>query len=502
MRKYIICLVFLCTLAWQLTARADPVESPQSVVISHIQAGIVGGATQEFIALHNNSSGEVDMTDWCLKNKTNTAFGCFTPTDIRQVFILPEHASALIVSRTFAQTLSEQVHPTFIYDSTNQSSGSLVGSNDTLVLMDAVGEEIDRHNWTVTASSGMILRREIATESPMTYKDSDVVSDWYVGPVEVLPSNQVEVRYIDIPDVCENISNIQPSVPQGMMVDDDGKCISIPPPEIPDIIITEVLPNPFGADEGGEFVEIYNTGTHAVDVSGFMIWVGNTSTKGIKLPLMDPLKPGEYRALFNDTISFTLVNTSGKVQLTDATGILIDETFHYNSPKEGWSWIRIADQTWDHTNHPTPGEANVLDKSELDSLMTLKECAANQYRHPETNRCRLSAVVSQPAACKEGQYRSPETNRCRNSVVAATQTPCKAGQERNEETNRCRNIKQMSKADYGVLGATSEDSPNQWYVIAAVGTVLVILLGYAAWEWRKEIGNFLRMMIRFVRKTQ
>lgn len=502
MRKYIICLVIFCVLIVQGTVSADPVEMSGSVVISHIQTGVTGGATQEFIVLYNNSIDEVDITDWCLKNKTNTAFSCFTPVETGQVFFLPSHSSALIVSRAFGQSLPEQVHPSLLFDPTNQSSGSLVGSNDTLVLMNADGEEVDRHNWIATTPSGMILRRESTPESTLVYIDSDQGVDWKIEPVGTVPTNQVVTRYVEIPDVCENILGIQPKIPEGMTSDTIGECIAIPVAEIPEVIITEVLPNPMGADAGGEFIEVYNAATQVVDISGFMVWVGNTPVKGMSLPVMDPLQPGEYRAIFNSVVPFTLVNTSGKVRLTDHAENFIDETLPYDSPEEGWSWILMTENTWEYTNHSTPGEANMLDKSQLDDLVTVKECATNQYRHPETNRCRLLAIVAQPTACKEGQYRSAETNRCRNNIVTATQTPCKAGQERNDETNRCRTIKQLSKADYGVLGASSKTSPNQWYVIAAVGTVLAILLGYAAWEWRGELKNFMNRVIRFVRRTQ
>ncbi len=143
--------------------------------------------------------------------------------------------------------------------------------------------------------------------------------------------------------------------------------------------------------------------------------------------------------------------------------------------------------------------------TELEDLLALpvqKSCAANQYRHPETNRCRLIPSEDEATPCKQNQYRNEETNRCRSIAATTTQVACKEGQERNPETNRCRNIKKMTKTDYGVLGATSKGQPSQWYIVLAIVAVMTILLGYAAWEWRNELKTFYQKLLRFVRRAE
>lgn len=65
--------------------------------------------------------------------------------------------------------------------------------------------------------------------------------------------------------------------------------------------------------------------------------------------------------------------------------------------------------------------------------------------------------------------------------------PCDEGYERNPATNRCRKVR-----DTNVLGAGYPVEPYNeganaaasWWVI---GGIAVLALGYAGWEWRREI---------------
>ena len=131
----------------------------------------------------------------------------------------------------------------------------------------------------------------------------------------------------------------------------------------------------------------------------------------------------------------------------------------------------------------------------------LAACKAGQYRNPATGRCRALAGGKAPAAaCKAGYYRNPATGRCKKLGAANSHqlTPCKPGWERNPSTNRCRkSTSKNSKAP--AAGYAVEPSSNNgqteiiWWMI---GGVAVVAVGYAGWEWRSEIGQWLRRMVR------
>jgi hypothetical protein len=175
------------------------------------------------------------------------------------------------------------------------------------------------------------------------------------------------------------------------------------------------------------------------------------------------------------------------------------------------------------TNQPTPGLPNLLPLDSADAPVVtvvtgLKACAVNQYRSPDTNRCRVVASSPSLAACKDGQYRSEETNRCRSIATdaAAVKTcsddqvrnpdtgrckkiatvdeikDCGEGRERNPATNRCRNVVATASSNLtgGVrLASASAASVLGWW---AAGIVAFVACGYAALEWRGEIGQWVR----------
>jgi hypothetical protein len=172
----------------------------------------------------------------------------------------------------------------------------------------------------------------------------------------------------------------------------------------------------------------------------------------------------------------------------------------YSSPPDGESWAFI-EYTWQYTNQPTPGASNLLRMSQDEpevatSVSVPKPCASNQYRNPETNRCRLisSTTTNTPAPCKVGQIRNVETGRCK-AVATSTATACKEGQERSAETNRCRTVKKLSTANYGVKGTSSQQQTGMgWYMWAAIGGIVLLILGYGVWEWRDELKKLFQMV--------
>jgi hypothetical protein len=473
LKRALIFLVAFCLFV-QSTAYVPPTYAAStSVRLTHISAGVSGGATREFIALMNMSPDAVDITGWCLVNKSSISFACFEPQSPAEVYVLPPGEAASIVSMPLAQTLPDGDF-SLVYQPTSASSGSLVGSSESLRLVDGQGDTVDSHAWTTPLPS-----------SQMYLRGDDEVGLWRAVAPVAIPQNGVVIETIDIEEP-----------------------LPLPPPEapilptLPTLNISELLPNAIGSDSAAEFIELENYGTEPIDILQLRLVLGVSSLKEVFLEGL-PIEPGEYRVILNSLFSFSLVNTTGRVQLLTGSGSLVAESAIYESPKEGESWALI-NEVWQYTNRPTPGAANEpsdvvtgLPKLETSSL---KPCTANQYRSPETNRCRNIEVPTPPTPCLAGHFRSPETNRCRKSAVEPAAQPCQPGQERNSETNRCRTIKKLDTANYAVLGATSEEQPNQWYIFAAIAAAVLAVVGYAIFEWRREIAGLFKKLWQFVRR--
>ncbi len=327
-------------------------------------------------------------------------------------------------------------------------------------------------------------------------------------------------------DECLNLPDIQADLPKGYKHDADNNCML----DLLPLTITELLPNAAGSDNGNEFIEIYNPNDIDVELTNYVIYVGTINPKMYSFSIGLHISPHQYLAFYNTDIEFTLANTTSQVRLSSIDGVLIDETPAYDSPGDGMAWA-VIDGNWQYTNQPTPNDMNLPSLVEVEPETAvdtnLQPCPANQYRNPNTNRCRLIvSTVSTLAPCADGQYRSettnrcrsiasdvvalvpcaegqernPDTNRCRSiasAVLAASDlTPCKEGQERNPDTNRCRNIvSTIPDANYAPV-QTSEPTNNYviWWSLAGVGLAAT---AYGLWEWRHEIVGLFHKITRF-----
>jgi len=495
------------------------------VLITRIQAGGVGAATQEFIVIYNNSPEEVEISGWCLTNKTNAPIACFNPPSSGQAMYLPPYKHAVVVSSAFSLLISSE-SVSLSYTPLSQSSGSITGSSDSISLIDHTGALIDRHSWTSSISAGMQFERR-GSGTPFIYEDSDMAIDWSITVSGMLPLSEIEID-TTIVDVCSNIEGVQTILPIGKETNLNGECID---QEMTPLYITEMLPNAVGGDAGQEFIEFYNPNDEPVALDNYTLFVGPQFDDSYSFPSAT-IQPHNYLAFTYADIPFTLLNSSSRVLLAlGVDGIVVSEAPAYVDPKEGQSWALVNDE-WQYTNQLTPGSENLamyVTNTVLDVDEAPQPCAPNQYRSPETNRCRLiSSGTAAATPCKDGQYRSeetnrcrnivndtkiitpcdedeernPETNRCRKLVAASIPASCKEGQERNPDTNRCRTITKMPNADYGVLG-TQTKNEGSWYAWIAVGGILVLAAVYAVWEWHSEISKFARIqyvrVLRFAR---
>ncbi|MAV07150.1 MAG: hypothetical protein CMA29_04585 [Euryarchaeota archaeon] len=132
-----------------------------------------------------------------------------------------------------------------------------------------------------------------------------------------------------------------------------------------DIIITEILPNPYGNDTSetlqgtGEFIEIMNNGSSSVNLLGWSITSGST------LPLNDStttdlsFDSGEYAVIrADDPSSFWLSNNGGSIVLNDGLGNPI-HSIVYNTALPGAAMVaNNSASSWIYGPSPSPGQAN------------------------------------------------------------------------------------------------------------------------------------------------
>ena len=164
------------------------------------------------------------------------------------------------------------------------------------------------------------------------------------------------------------------------------------------VCLNEALPNPNGYDDaawpGGEWMEIYNSGSTAVNVLNWQLEnkasktldfdstsivgyeAGNSSTWTIE--------PGDYMVIArNGTPSseFYLTNTFDYITMKDASGNVVDQA-SWNTSSSGVSLEEDSNNPtsdWISTNTPTPGSANSASAGTVPSDLRITEVMANPF---------------------------------------------------------------------------------------------------------------------------
>lgn len=513
-----ILTVSLFSLTFVENARAVSAD----ILITKVQAGGASGLTkaamQEYIEIFNSSANEIDVTDWCLINKSSVEFICFNPPSPTISYILPALGTMTVASDIFVS--QNNVNIDFVYSPTNQTSGTIIGSSDSISILNKSKTIIDTAGWTSTLSSGYNIVRSKNISG--VYVDTDSESDFTKSSSLSIPTSNLFEK-VTIIDVCPNIDSVQVSLPTGYMKNNQGDCIedicvnmtglqeNVPGGyssdsnkqclvSIADIYINELLADAVGSDDGGEFIEIYNNSSSDVDLSLFKIGIGGNPNWYL-FPAGSTIKPMSYKVFYNNEIKFTLTNSGSSVVLYTIDDQQLGPKIEYVNAKMGNAWALVND-IWQYTNRPSPGSVNqetyIEETVSVASENNVKPCAPNQYRNPETNRCRLVVTVGQSQTltpCKEGQYRSEETNRCRNIKDEVVVAECEEGYERNPETKRCRKIVKLEKAPYGLSQiTTSQQQGSGNLVLYAVGGMVG---GYGLWEWRRDFGQVIRKIRKY-----
>lgn len=125
------------------------------------------------------------------------------------------------------------------------------------------------------------------------------------------------------------------------------------------IFITEILPNPFGADQGNEFIELYNNCEADIDLSGW--YFEDASAKQYKFTKFI-IKPNQYISLNRAETKIALNNSEDILKLYTPSAKEPARAVEYAKAKEGCSY-HLADITkniWQWSERNTPGEENYI----------------------------------------------------------------------------------------------------------------------------------------------
>lgn len=139
------------------------------------------------------------------------------------------------------------------------------------------------------------------------------------------------------------------------------------------ISISELLPNPKGKDQDGEWIELYNYGEDVAYLNGWFLDDEEGGSKPYALEEL-VLQPKEYAVINRSTSGIQLNNSEDSVRLIGPDGSEVDGVRYLNVPGEDFSFARNAEMLWEWTLNPTKGLQNiiVLDKDTTQSSRAKK----------------------------------------------------------------------------------------------------------------------------------
>ncbi|MEO7364622.1 MAG: lamin tail domain-containing protein [Candidatus Saccharimonadales bacterium] len=205
--------------------------------------------------------------------------------------------------------------------------------------------------------------------------------------------------------------------------------------------ITELLPNPSGTgnDSTDEFIELYNANDKPFDLTGFRLQTGLSTTHDYAFTAGTQLPAKSFTTFYSVTTKLTLSNSGSQATLLDPFGNSIATSQAYAAAADGQAWA-YAKGKWYWSTQPTPGAANIIKAPPVKATKST------------TVSSKKKTTATKPAAVKK----------------QATAKPAYSG-----------NFAQAALARV----------PIHPLALALVASVALL---YALYEYRTDLGNYLR----------
>lgn len=270
----------------------------------------------EWVELYNNSEEFVDLNDWLIID------GSGKKTEL----------TGFIYSHQFKII--------------ENPKGGLNNLGDTIILMSPNSNIIDQvsygnfndsnvfDNTLKSNNPDSVARLVDGVDTDIDYNDFRITN----SPTKGLP-NKINILNDLIAEKTED--------PQINLLDN-----------YPQIVISELLPNPIGPDMNDEFIELYNPNDELVNLNNWLLDDEDGGSRPYKIVDLI-IEPHEYLALFRSDTKLALNNNEDRVRLINPLGDIVSE-IDYKNIKEGLAYASVNNQ-WQLTTNPTPGEENEIE---------------------------------------------------------------------------------------------------------------------------------------------
>ncbi|MCK5459945.1 lamin tail domain-containing protein [Candidatus Parcubacteria bacterium] len=321
----------------------------------------------EWIKIYNNSDNEINLEDWKFVENfsdSNLDGSKHSLNEYNNGYILQPQNSAIICQDAdkFSSQYSECSG--LILDS---SWGSLKESGERIQLLDNDGNIIEDFIY-LECKTTVLKRKNFTTK----YYSANNWSENYVGDDDEYENKDEHGSEADdysdpLPPLNNKTDEIQPATAVEKVKSD--------------IIINEILPNPAGADNEKEFIELKNVGNRSVNLKG---WKLNDNSKRVyeinnKNFKSTFIKANGLFLIYRNISKIALDNSSGEIlKLYNPQEKLSDKISYKNSVSENESYARNEKNEWEWTTSLTPGIKNIIKRHPTAVMETIKEAEAGK----------------------------------------------------------------------------------------------------------------------------
>ncbi len=430
-------------------ALTDTTEQSQLLIVALQTSSTAGGASEKFIELFNPTESDVDATGWYLQYRSaasDTETAWRTKATVACLDEQTEGCKVMVAAHDWLlfSSYDDTAQPLTVTSSFATTGGQIrLMKPGQTTPQDSLQYGTAANKPAVAPKKGEVLQRKIDTT--LTFVDTnDDTHDFTISCNTPTPGEHAPLE--PTPEACP--SDIPPSEDMDDTQPEDTDALTSYPP----VFITELLPDPTSPkqDSTDEFIELYNPNSETVNLAGYEIQSG--SNYRYKYTIEDTsLDPGHYVAITSSQSHLSLTNSGTSVRLLDPNGEVVDEIESYGSAKPGQSWVKTTVGTWQWSLTPTPNAQNAL----------------------------VQAAPKKPSTAPAKKSSSKTINKVASAKTTTAKTP--------------------ADTSSSTVAATQASNPTNYWLLGALGA---LILGYGAYEYRKEIASRLtRLRGAFTKKS-
>jgi len=333
----------------------------ESIVINEIAwMGTDVSTNNEWMELYNQTNSDINLNGWKLETQDGKLKVTLAGSIGAKGFFLLERTN----DKTLPDVKADQIY-----------AGALANSGEVLILKNQSGQEVDR----VDASQGWPAGDGKTKETMQRSGDSWITAEGTprkenhsgVASGAPLPQTSAPPQASSSPAASENSPQSKestPAAPSDAAIAKQPFSVQPEPVKIvPEdrarwsrIYINEFLPNPKGADEQGEWIELYNDGESSVSLAGLLLDDDEGGSNPYHIPAGTTIAAKGF-LVFPRAQTKIALNTAGDaVRLMTPGGSVLARVSYVNAKEDEAAAYDIAKNAFFWTKHPTKGAQNTL----------------------------------------------------------------------------------------------------------------------------------------------